>query len=103
MISFNYSLFDREKQDENYSYNNTVEIDNQGNFEKCFQIFNYEQESQGAEENHEEIYFLSDYSKTRNENIQIEKLKEIDSKKTKPTTITSPVKKNRRKKSIFKK
>ena len=93
MISFIKRLHDGEIQEdfENYSFNEQ-EINNQDDYENFNKIFNNPQESSEDEGNHEDIYFQSDYARNQNENNQLENLKEIDNKKTKPTTITSPVK-----------
>ena len=101
MISFIKRLHDGEIQEdfENYSFNEEQEINNQDDYENFNKIFNNPQESPEDEGNHEDIYFQSDYARNQNENNQLENLKEIDNKKTKPTTITSPVKKKKEEKN----
>ena len=101
MISFIKRLHDGEIQEdfENYSFNEEQEINNQDDYENFNKIFNNPQESSEDEGNHEDIYFQSDYARNQNENNQLENLKEIDNKKTKPTTITSPVKKEKEEKN----
>ena len=101
MISFIKRLHDGEIQEdfENYSFNEEQEINNQDDYENFNKIFNNPQESSEDEGNHEDIYFQSDYARNQNENNQLENLKEIDNKKTKPTTITSPVKKKKEEKN----
>ena len=101
MISFIKRLHDGEIQEdfENYSFNEEQEINNQDDYENFNKIFNNPQESSEDEGNHEDIYFQSDYARNQNENNQLENLKEIDNKKTKPTTITSPVEKKKEEKN----
>ena len=101
MISFIKRLHDGEIQEdfENYSFNEEQEINNQDDYENFNKIFNNPQKSSEDEGNHEDIYFQSDYARNQNENNQLENLKEIDNKKTKPTTITSPVKKKKEEKN----
>ena len=103
MISFIKRLHDGEIPEdfENYSFNEKQEINNEDDYEQFNKIFNNPQESSADDANHEDIYFQSDYGRNQSENNQLENLKEIDNKKTKPTTITSPVKKIKEEKNQF--
>ena len=103
MISFIKRLHDGEIPEdfENYSFNEKQEINNEDDYEQFNKIFNNPQESSADDANHEDIYFQSDYGRNKSENNQLENLKEIDNKKTKPTTITSPVKKIKEEKNQF--
>ena len=103
MISFIKRLHDGEIPEdfENYSFNEKQEINNEDDYEQFNKIFNNPQESSADDANHEDIYFQSDYGRNQSENNQLENLKEIDNKKTKPTTITSPFKKIKEEKNQF--
>ena len=103
MISFIKRLHDGEIPEdfENYSFNEKQEINNEDDYEQFNKIFNNPQESSADDANHEDIYFQSDYGRNQSENNQLQNLKEIDNKKTKPTTITSPVKKIKEEKNQF--
>ena len=103
MISFIKRVHDGEIPEdfENYSFNEKQEINNEDDYEQFNKIFNNPQESSADDANHEDIYFQSDYGRNQSENNQLENLKEIDNKKTKPTTITSPVKKIKEEKNQF--
>ena len=103
MISFIKGLHDGEIPEdfENYSFNEKQEINNEDDYEQFNKIFNNPQESSADDANHEDIYFQSDYGRNQSENNQLQNLKEIDNKKTKPTTITSPVKKIKEEKNQF--
>ena len=95
MISFDESISYEEKQEHylNYSYYNLNQNNDQNFYEQFLPIFNEQQLSQEDDENYDKIYFKQDDAQNQQENIQSEKTKEIDNKKTKPTTITTPVKK----------
>ena len=103
MISFIKRLHDGEIQEdfENYSFNEKQEINNEDDYEQFNKIFNNPQESSADDANHGDIYFQSDYGRNQSENNQLQNLKEINNKKTKPTTITSPVKKIKEEKNQF--
>ena len=103
MISFDESISYEEKQEHylNYSYYNLNQNNDQNFYEQFLPIFNEQQLSQEDDENYDKIYFKQDDSQNQQENIQSEKTKEIDNKKTKPTTITTPVKKIKEEKKEF--
>ena len=65
-------------------------------YEQFNRTFNNQQESQEDDENKgnydSDIYFQQDHTQNQKENSELEKLKEVDNKKTKHTTITNPVK-----------
>ena len=65
-------------------------------YEQFNRTFNNQQESQEDDENKGnydgDIYFQQVHTQNQKENSEIEKLKEVDNKKTKHTTITNPVK-----------
>ena len=103
MKSFDESISYEEKQEHylNYSYYNLNQNNDQNFYEQFLPIFNEQQLSQEDDENYDKIYFKQDDSQNQQENIQLEKTKEIDNKKTKPTTITTPVKKIKEEKKEF--
>ena len=103
MISFDESISYEEKQEHyyNYSYYDLNQNNDQNFYEQFLPIFNEQQLSQEDDENYDKIYFKQDDSQNQQENIQSEKTKEIDNKKTKPTTITTPVKKIKEEKKEF--
>ena len=102
MKSFDESISYEEKQEHyyNYSYYNLNQNNDQNFYEQFLPIFNEQKLSQEDDENYDKIYFKQEYSQNQ-ENIQLEKTKEIDNKKTKPTTITTPVKKIKEEKKEF--
>ena len=103
MISFDESISYEEKQEHyyNYSYYNLNQNNDQNFYEQFLPIFNEQKLSQEDDENYDKIYFKQEYSQNQQENIQLEKTKEIDNKKTKPTTMTTPVKKIKEEKKEF--
>ena len=103
MISFDESISYEEKQEHyyNYSYYNLNQNNDQNFYEQFLPIFNEQKLSQEDDENYDKIYFKQEYSQNQQENIQLEKTKEIDNKKTKPTTITTSVKKIKEEKKEF--
>ena len=103
MKSFDESISYEEKQEHylNYSYYNLNQNNDQNFYEQFLPIFNEQKLSQEDDENYDKIYFKQEYSQNQQENIQLEKTKEIDNKKTKPTTITTSVKKIKEEKKEF--
>ena len=65
-------------------------------YEQFNRTFNNQQESQEDDENKGnydiDVYFQQVHTQNQKENSELEKLKEVDNKKTKHTTITNPVK-----------
>ena len=103
MKSFDESISYEEKQEHyyNYSYYNLNQNNDQNFYEQFLPIFNEQKLSKEDDENYDKIYFKQEYSQNQQENIQLEKTKEIDNKKTKPTTITTSVKKIKEEKKEF--
>ena len=106
MISFNPSNIYGESQI-NYEMG-VFDSLNENNDHVIFEQFNPNfynpQESQEDDENkrnYDSIYFQQVNTQNQKENTEPEKLKEVDNKKTKPTTITNPMKKTEEEKNEF--
>ena len=94
MISFTKYNDYREEAEiyENHPFDDLNESNNQGIYDHYFQNFFNQPELEEDNHDYDNIYFHNDYVLNQQENKQLEKLKEIDNKKTKQTTIMSQVK-----------
>ena len=109
MISFspfNQRNIDEESQDhDEIARFDLNESKDHSFYEQFNRTFNNQQESQEDDENKgnydDDIYFQQVHTQNQKENSELEKLKEVDNKKTKPTTITNPVKNVEEKKTKF--